>query len=112
MKSSARNTLIASTTVVALLGAYVTADVYDKVPGVLTNAPAPEAAQKGEGDEGEVDLLDDMAGARPSEAATAPDEGRPAWVTALLWLLGIAGAFLATRRVSKINPLDALGGNA
>lgn len=29
-----------------------------------------------------------------------------------IWLLGIAGAFLATRRVSKINPLDALGGNA
>lgn len=74
MKSSARNTLIASTTVVALLGAYVTADVYDKVPGVLTNAPAPEAAQNGEDEEGEVDLFDDMAGARPSEAATAPEE--------------------------------------
>ena len=29
-----------------------------------------------------------------------------------IWLLGIVGAFLATRRVSKINPLDALGGNA
>ena len=42
MKSSARNTLIASTTVVALLGAYVTADVYDKVPGV----DFPSAKQK------------------------------------------------------------------
>lgn len=74
MKSSARNTLIASTTVVALLGAYVTADVYDKVPGVLTNAPAPEAAQNGEDEEGEVDLFDDTAGVRPSEATTAPEE--------------------------------------
>ncbi|SMC58848.1 transglutaminase family protein [Janibacter indicus] len=35
------------------------------------------------------------------EAATAPDEGRPAWVTALLWLLGIAA-------VLAIMPLSAL----
>ncbi len=29
-----------------------------------------------------------------------------------IWILGIAGAFLATRRVAKVDPLIALGGNA
>ncbi|OLT25228.1 hypothetical protein BJF82_05605 [Kytococcus sp. CUA-901] len=56
MKSSVRNTLIASTTVVALLGAYVTADVYDTVPGVLTNAPAATAEAQDD-DEQTTDLL-------------------------------------------------------
>lgn len=28
-----------------------------------------------------------------------------------IWILGIAGAFLATRRVAKVDPLIALGGN-
>lgn len=71
MKSSLRNTLIASTTVVALVGAYVTADVYDKVPGVLTNAPAASGGEK----PGSVDLLDGVAGA-PDEAAD-PDPEAP-----------------------------------
>lgn len=39
------------------------------------------------------------------------------WSTVLtpalgIWLLGLLGAFLATRRVSKIDPMLALGGNA
>ena len=29
-----------------------------------------------------------------------------------IWVLGMAGALVATRRVAKANPLDALGGNA
>ncbi|MDO5032618.1 ABC transporter permease [Corynebacterium sp.] len=29
-----------------------------------------------------------------------------------IWVLGILGAFIATRRVASVNPLDALGGNA
>ena len=29
-----------------------------------------------------------------------------------IWALGMAGALIATRRVAKANPLDALGGNA
>lgn len=53
MKSSARNALIASTAVVALAAGYVTADVYDKVPGVLTNAP--EAAAPAEQEQGRAD---------------------------------------------------------
>jgi len=29
-----------------------------------------------------------------------------------IWILGMAGALVSTRRVAKANPLDALGGNA
>lgn len=83
MKSSLRNTLIASTTVVALVGAYVTADVYDKVPGVLTNAPAPS-----EGDNGSPDLLTARAGS-PDEAA-AP--GQPVEVLDQAMAPGAANA--------------------
>lgn len=69
MKSSLRNTLIASTTVIALAGAYVTADVYDKVPGVLTNAP--ESASGSEG--GSVDLLEAAAGSAEEQQNSEPD---------------------------------------
>ncbi|WP_462418572.1 D-alanyl-D-alanine carboxypeptidase/D-alanyl-D-alanine-endopeptidase [Kytococcus sp. Marseille-QA3725] len=69
MKPSLRNSLIASTSVVALVGAYVTADSQGAVPGPLGDAPAAAAAEEGD----ETDLLDSTAGA-PNESSTAdPD---------------------------------------